>query len=120
MTTEPIPSPPTPARSAIRLERFAPVHFDIVATWFPDAAALAQWGGSGLAFPLDRVQLALMAAEETTIPPRRLCRVGVLDGAVIGHAQLALDHDNGIARLGRVAIAPSAAARASRCPSSTR
>lgn len=103
MTTEQTPSsPPT----AIRLERFAPVHFDIVATWFPDAAALAQWGGSGLAFPLDRVQLALMAAEEATIPPRRLCRVGILDGAIIGHAQLALDHVNGIARLGRVAIAP--------------
>lgn len=74
--------------------------------WFQSAADVAQWGGSGLPFPLTEAAIAAMLAEGATSPPQRLAFGGVVDGVAVAHAQVALDWDNGVARLGRVAVRP--------------
>jgi len=74
--------------------------------WFPTPEALAQWGGSGLRFPLDAAQIAAMLAETLTEPPLRLAFAGLVGDETAAHAQVALDWTDGIARLARFAIAP--------------
>lgn len=74
--------------------------------WFPTPQALAQWGGSELAFPLDAAQIAAMLAETATEPPRRLAFSGLDGDSVVAHAQLVLDQVNAVARLARFAIRP--------------
>lgn len=76
--------------------------------WFADAVELATWGGPGLDFPLTPTAIAAMLAEAASQPPARLSFSGVVAGEVVAHAQLALDWTNGVARLGRVALKPSA------------
>ncbi|WP_370675317.1 GNAT family N-acetyltransferase [Pleomorphomonas sp. PLEO] len=82
-------------------ERLAPL-----ASWFQTPEALAQWGGSGLRFPLDAEQIAAMLAETLTEPPLRLAFAGLLGEETAAHAQLVLDRADGVARLARFAIAP--------------
>lgn len=74
--------------------------------WFDSEAALVQWGGPDLVHPLDRAQVAAMLAQARTSPPGRLMLAGTIDGVVVGHGQVHLDHRHGVARLGRFAIAP--------------
>lgn len=83
-------------------ERLAPL-----SSWFPTPEALAQWGGSGLRFPLDADQIGRMLAETTTEPPLRLAFVGLVGNETAAHAQVVLDWTDGIARLARFAIAPA-------------
>ena len=66
--------------------------------WFSNLEALVQWGGPGLSFPLEAAQLEAMLAETTAIEPAR--------SMFAGHAQVALDWQNGVGRLSRVAINP--------------
>ena len=75
-------------------------------SWFQTPESLAQWGGSGLRFPLDREQIVAMLAETLTKPPLRLAFAGLTGAETVAHAQLALDWTDGIARLARFAIAP--------------
>lgn len=75
--------------------------------WFSTPVALAQWGGSGLRFPLDAPQIEAMLAETLTKPPLRLAFVGLRESETAAHAQVVLDWTDGIARLARFAIAPS-------------
>lgn len=75
-------------------------------SWFPTPEALAQWGGSGLRFPLDSDQIATMLAETMTKPPLRLAFVGLVGDDTAAHAQVVLDWTDGIARLARFAVAP--------------
>lgn len=81
-------------------------HLASLPTWFPTPEALAQWGGSGLRFPLDSHQIDAMLDETRTEPPLRLAFAGVINTETVAHAQLALDWTDGIARLARFAIAP--------------
>ena len=81
--------------------------FATILTWFPDEAALVQWGGPGVRFPLDATQLEQPLEESTRQPPARLIWVGELETTVIAHASVALDWRHGVARLGRVCIAPA-------------
>lgn len=74
--------------------------------WFPTPEALAQWGGSGLAFPLDAPQIDAMLAETRPPLPTRLAFSGLIGEEVVAHAQLVLDRTDDIARLARFAIAP--------------
>lgn len=75
--------------------------------WFPTPEALAQWGGSGLRFPLDADQIAAMLLETLTKPPLRLAFAGLAGDETAAHAQVALDWTDGIARLARFAVAPT-------------
>ncbi len=81
--------------------------FATILTWFPDEAALVQWGGSDVRFPLDAAQLEGPLEESTRQPPVRLIWMGELETSVIAHASVALDWRHGVARLGRVCVAPA-------------
>ncbi len=75
--------------------------------WFPDEAALVQWGGPDMRFPLDRAQLVAMRQEAEGDPSARWLLSGVEDGALAGHVQVPFDWRHGVARLSRVAISPA-------------
>ncbi|WP_457588010.1 GNAT family N-acetyltransferase [Ensifer canadensis] len=96
----------TPSSVQISLRSFLPQDAAQLSAWFPSAEALTQWGGSGLSFPLDAAQIAEMHASTLGDAPARWMFSGVVDGDLAGHAQVALDWDNGVGRLSRVAINP--------------
>jgi RimJ/RimL family protein N-acetyltransferase len=81
--------------------------FQTIIGWFPSEAALIQWGGPDVRFPLGDTQLAAMAEEGRRTPPSRRLWVGELDGVVAAHALAALDGRHGVARLARVCISPA-------------
>jgi RimJ/RimL family protein N-acetyltransferase len=81
--------------------------FQTIIRWFSSEAALVQWGGPEVRFPLDETQLAEMAEQARQTPPLRRLWVGELDGVVAAHAQAALDWRHGVARLARICISPS-------------
>ncbi|WP_457580124.1 GNAT family N-acetyltransferase [Ensifer canadensis] len=90
----------------MQLETFARHHIADMLDWFPTAEGLTQWGGPGLRFPLDETQLDEMQASTFGDAPARWMFAGIVDGNLAGHAQVALDWENGIGRLSRVAINP--------------
>ena len=90
------------------------LHHDDFATiigWFADEAALVQWGGPEVRFPLDERQLQRMLDDGRGQPPRRLLWVGAIDGSVVAHAQVACDWRHGVARLARVCVDPASRGR---------
>lgn len=74
--------------------------------WFSNLEALVQWGGPGLSFPLEAAQLEAMLAGTEAVEPERSIFAGLVDSKLAGHAQVALDWQNGVGRLSRVAINP--------------
>ncbi|SNB77618.1 Protein N-acetyltransferase, RimJ/RimL family [Arboricoccus pini] len=90
--------------------------FAAIKTWFANEAALVQWAGPGIRYPLDAVQIDAMLAESTGQPPTRLLWVGLEGQAVSAHAQLAIDWRNGVARLARVALDPAKRGRGLAAP----
>ncbi|MEI2300918.1 GNAT family N-acetyltransferase [Ensifer sp. MJa1] len=72
--------------------------------WFADVGAVVQWGGPGLSFPLKVAHLEAMLAETETAEPARWMFAGLASSKLAGHAQVALDWQNGVGRLSRVAI----------------
>lgn len=92
----------------IKLIDFEPSHFPILRSWLSSERELVQWGGPDLTYPLTDDQLEQMVSEGHTELPTRLCWMGVtVTQALAGHIQLALDCRNGVARIGRVMIAPN-------------
>lgn len=91
----------------MELIEFTREHLELLASWFKDEAAVVQWGGPMLHYPLDTGQMQAMLEEGKTIPPKRLCWMAVYETRIVGHVQLAFDWRNGNATLGRVAIAPA-------------
>lgn len=87
----------------LTLVPWAEAHFPALAGWFPDAASLVQWAGPGLAHPLDPAAFAAALPP----PPGEALSALAADGTLAGHAQLFVDADQGLARLARVAVAPS-------------
>jgi RimJ/RimL family protein N-acetyltransferase len=86
-----------------------PLHrgdFATVIGWFADEAALVQWGGPAVRFPLDERQLQQMLDDGQGQPPPRLLWVGAVDGLVVAHCQVACDWRHGVARLARVCVDP--------------
>jgi RimJ/RimL family protein N-acetyltransferase len=81
--------------------------FQTIISWFSSEAALVQWGGPDVRFPLDELQLAEMAEQAQQTPPLRRLWVAELDGVVAAHAQAALDWRHGVARLARFCIRSS-------------
>jgi len=88
------------------VEAFSQKHIPEMLDWFSNLEALVQWGGPGLSFPLEAAQLEAMLAETTAVEPARSMFAGLVDGKFAGHAQVALDWQNGVGRLSRVAINP--------------
>jgi RimJ/RimL family protein N-acetyltransferase len=91
----------------MKLIDFEPKHFPLLRSWLGSERELVQWGGPDLAYPLTDDQFEQMISEGHTAPPKRLCWMGVTNQDLAGHVQLALDWRNGVARIGRVMIAPN-------------
>ncbi|MBP1884213.1 GNAT family N-acetyltransferase [Sinorhizobium mexicanum] len=94
-------------KTELQIENFAEDHARELPTWFPTLRSLIQWGGPDVRFPLDKDQIEAMVAETTGRQPKRWIFSALVRGVVAGHAQVALDWQNGVARLSRVAINPS-------------
>lgn len=93
--------------SRISLIPFREEHFPLLMGWFHNQQEVTQWAGSGPTYPVTPSQLAAMLQETEMSPPRRYCWMAVSDEhEVVGHAQLAIDCNDGVARLARIAIAP--------------
>ena len=90
----------------LKLIPFSEAHFQCLAGWFSSEREVAQWGGSGLSFPLDPGRLQAMIDSPDSTQPARLCWMACYGGRLIGHAQLRLDWHNGNATLARVIVAP--------------
>jgi hypothetical protein len=87
--------------SRISLIPFREEHFPLLMGWFHNQQEVTQWAGSGPTYPVTPSQLAAMLQETETSPPRRYCWMAVSDEhEVVGHAQLAIDWNDGVARLG--------------------
>jgi RimJ/RimL family protein N-acetyltransferase len=80
---------------------------ETLAAWSPDEAALVQWGGADMVFPLDRRQTREFLRKAEADPPTRWLFNGVEQGVVVAHAQCALDLRHGVGRLARVAVNPA-------------
>ena len=91
----------------LRIRPLTRADFATILTWFPDEAALVQWGGPDVCFPLDAEQLERPLEESLLQPPARLIWVGELEADVIAHASVALDWRHAVARLGRVCVDPA-------------
>ena len=91
----------------MQLVPFTIAGFDELKSWFSNEAALIQWGGPDVRFPLDRDQVSAMLAEGEGGQPKRWLFNGLEDGAIVAHAQSAMDWRHGVARLGRVAVNPA-------------
>ncbi|WP_331376590.1 GNAT family N-acetyltransferase [Sinorhizobium chiapasense] len=94
------------AQPELQLQDFAEDHARDLPTWFPTLRSLIQWGGPDVRFPLDKDQIDAMVAETAGRQPKRWIFSGLVRGVVAGHAQVALDWQNGVARLSRVAVNP--------------
>lgn len=82
-------------------------HFSVLRGWLGGERELVQWGGPDLSFPVSDDELEQMRAEAFVTLPKRLCWMAVdADQALVGHIQLVLDWRHGVARIGRVIIAP--------------
>ncbi len=90
----------------ISLHPFTERDFDSLLGWFPTEAALVQWAGPDIRFPLDAAQLRTMHDEDRGPRPTRKIWTAWREGTVVGHAQLALDWPHGVARIARFCIAP--------------
>lgn len=90
----------------LQVRPFVQADFSTLMGWFPDEAALVQWGGPEVSFPLDAAQLDRMSAESLRSPPGRALWTGWLGEQRVAHAQVALDWRHGVARLGRVCLSP--------------
>jgi RimJ/RimL family protein N-acetyltransferase len=91
----------------MQIRALHPGDFATMIGWFADEAALVQWGGPAVRFPLDERQLQQMLDDGQGQPPSRLLWVGVVDGLVVAHAQVACDWRHGVARLARVCVDPA-------------
>jgi RimJ/RimL family protein N-acetyltransferase len=92
----------------LQLTPFSRADFALLAAWFSNQAALTQWGGTAVTYPLGPDQLEAMLPEgDDGKAVRRSWMVKNDDGISIGHAQLLFfDWRHANATLGRVAVAP--------------
>lgn len=87
---------------------FETKHFPVLRSWLSSERDVVQWGGPELTYPITDDQLEQMIIDGTTAPPKRLSWMAVnATQALVGHIQLAVDWRNGVARIGRVMIAPT-------------
>ena len=97
-----------PELRGVRLEPFEPRHFLLLQSWFASEEEVVRWCGTAVSHPLTDAQCQAMIDESRHTPPQRRCWMAYSGETVIGHAQLAMDWRNGIARVSRFVIAPTA------------
>ncbi|KJV10082.1 hypothetical protein VZ95_07335 [Elstera litoralis] len=90
----------------MELQPFTEADIPDLLGWFPDAAALMQWGGTSVSFPLTAAQFEPMLAEARREVPRLQVLKAVVEGKTLGHLQIVQDWLHGVARFGLVAIHP--------------
>jgi RimJ/RimL family protein N-acetyltransferase len=100
----------------MQLLSFSADDTETLAAWFANEAALVQWGGPDVVFPLDRTQIAGFLREAAADPPTRWLFNGIEKGLMVAHAQCALDWRHGVARLARVAVNPACRGRGLAAP----
>jgi RimJ/RimL family protein N-acetyltransferase len=100
----------------VELRPFAIEDTEALAVWFADEAALVQWGGDAMRFPLDSAQLMPLLREAAADPPTRWLLKGVEQGLMVAHAQCALDWRHGVARLAKVGVNPACRGRGLAAP----
>ncbi|WBJ09868.1 hypothetical protein PALA55_02479 [Pseudomonas aeruginosa] len=103
-----MPTPGTGSVPELQLVPFQLEHFPILQRWFATEKELVQWAGPALRHPLSLEQMHEDLAESRRRPPLRLLWSACRDDQVIGHCQLLFDRRNGVVRLARIALAPSA------------
>lgn len=103
-----MPAPGTGSVPELQLVPFQLEHFPILQRWFATEKELVQWAGPALRHPLSLEQMHEDLAESRRRPPLRLLWSACRDDQVIGHCQLLFDRRNGVVRLARIVLAPSA------------
>ncbi|HEJ5354937.1 GNAT family protein [Pseudomonas aeruginosa] len=103
-----MPTPGTGSVPELQLVPFQLEHFPILQRWFATEKELVQWAGPALRHPLSLEQMHEDLAESRRRPPLRLLWSACRDDQVIGHCQLLFDRRNGVVRLARIVLAPSA------------
>lgn len=103
-----MPTPGTGSVPELQLVPFQLGHFPILQRWFATEKELVQWAGPALRHPLSLEQMHEDLAESRRRPPLRLLWSACRDDQVIGHCQLLFDRRNGVVRLARIVLAPSA------------
>lgn len=103
---------PSDPAAPLHLRPFASEDFALLQSWFGDDAAVVQWGGPDIGYPLDREQLeAMLPAARADGAPLRESWMVMERADVVGHFQLAFNWRCRQATLGRVAIAPDGRGR---------
>lgn len=92
----------------MHLVSFQDADIPVLLSWFDGEPAVVQWGGPDMVWPLTVEQFGIMLAQARATPPRRLMFNGIVDGDIVAHGQVHLDHRHGVARFGRFAVAPHA------------
>jgi RimJ/RimL family protein N-acetyltransferase len=92
----------------ITLRPLRPADADVMAGWFADAVALAEWAGPDIDFPLTAAHVATWVAETSGGRPRACYATLDAQGAIDGTFQLVHDARNRTVRIARFAIAPEA------------
>lgn len=96
----------------LRLKPFGESDIEAVIGWIPDAAALLQWAGPTLSWPLTRDQLARDVAAAAAPGSTTEMYAALDDGEHVGHIEIrGIDRTHRNAMLGRVLIAPHARGR---------
>ncbi len=90
----------------ILLEHFSEADFDRILSWIPDEDAMVLWSGPFFTHPLDHAQLqAYLDTSRLPNPVRRIFRVSLPGGPVIGHIELNnIDRRNLAASISKVLI----------------
>ncbi len=90
----------------MELQPFSEADIPDLLGWFPDEAALMQWGGTSVSFPLTASQFDPMLAESRRDLPRLQVLKAVAEGKTLGHLNIVQDWQHGVARFGLVALHP--------------
>lgn len=91
----------------LRLAAFTDADIPDLLTWFPSEAALVQWGGTQMRFPLTEDQIIPMLALSRRDPPERWLFKAVRAGETVGHLEVGLDWRHGIGHFSRIGISPA-------------
>lgn len=91
---------------SIVLEPFSEADFDRILSWIPNEETLVLWSGPFFTHPLDTAQLqSYLDSSRLPNPVRRIFRVSLPGGPVIGHIELNnIDYRNLSASISKVLI----------------
>lgn len=79
----------------------------VLSGWFTSQAAVTQWAGPGVAWPLEETFLATLRDSASQQPASLLTFTGKTEGELAAVAQLGFDWDNHLACICRVVVNPA-------------